>query len=211
MPMTDLPDILAIFPLPGAILLPRARLPLHIFEPRYLAMIDDALKTDHRLIGMVQPSGDHLHHVGCAGRITALNETDDGRYMITLSGVSRFSIQTEVAGFQPYRRARMDWAAWATDRAPCKGDPGLDRDALLVELERYLRARHLGMEAESLRNVEDETMINALAMICPFPPEEKQALLEARDLSARREVLEALMRFAAATGGASGGEGEVLQ
>lgn len=204
MPMTDLPDILALFPLSGAILLPRARLPLHIFEPRYLAMVDDALKTDHRLIGMIQPLGEGLHAVGCAGRITALNETDDGRYMVTLSGVSRFSIREEVTGFQPYRRAHPDWERWSADRGPVAADPGLDRAALLSELERYLRQRHLGMEPDALKGVEDETMVNALAMICPFAPEEKQALLEARDLAARREVLEALLRFATAAAGEEG-------
>lgn len=204
MPMTDLPDILALFPLPGAILLPRARLPLHIFEPRYLAMVDDALKTDHRLIGMIQPLGEGLHAVGCAGRITALNETDDGRYMVTLSGVSRFSIREEVTGFQPYRRAHPDWESWSADRGAVAADPGLDRTALLSELERYLRQRQLGMEPDALKGVEDEIMVNALAMICPFAPEEKQALLEARDLAARREVLEALLRFATAAAGEEG-------
>ena len=105
----DLPATIPIFPLPGALLLPRARLPLHIFEPRYLAMLDDTLKTDHRLIGMVQPMENRLHDIGCAGRLTQFSETEDGRYMITLGGVSRFRILREVGGFTPYIKADVRW------------------------------------------------------------------------------------------------------
>jgi Lon protease-like protein len=204
--MSDLPDTIALFPLPGAILFPRSRLPLHIFEPRYLAMLGDALKADHRMIGMIQPSGDHLHQVGCAGRITSFSETEDGRYMITLTGVSRFRVVEEVAGFQPYRRARVDWAAFTQERR-AETDPGMDRDALLSELGRFFKRRQLGVDWGALKTAEDELMINALSMLCPFAPEEKQALLEAPDLASRRRVLQTLIAFAVQ----SGGEDEVLQ
>ncbi|HBG99532.1 MAG TPA: ATP-dependent protease, partial [Rhodobacteraceae bacterium] len=125
--IADLPDTIAVFPLPGALLLPRARLPLHIFEPRYLAMLDDTLKTPARVIGMVQPRGDAspapLHSIGCAGRVTAFSETEDGRYMITLSGLSRFRLRDEVEGFTPYRRVRVDWAGFERDfDAPDRDD-----------------------------------------------------------------------------------------
>ena len=116
----ELPETIAIFPLPGALLLPRARLPLHIFEPRYLAMVDDVLKTQARLIGMIQPfegpGGDQLHSIGCAGRLSAFSETEDGRYMVTLSGVSRFRVLHEVEGFTPYRRCDVSWAGFERDR-----------------------------------------------------------------------------------------------
>ena len=204
--LTDLPDTLAIFPLPGAILFPRSRLPLHIFEPRYLAMLGDALKTDHRMIGMIQPLGEGLHDIGCAGRITSFSETEDGRYMITLTGVSRFRLAEEVAGFQPYRRARPDWQAFPAERR-AETDPGMDRDALLGDLARYFKQRQLGVDWEALKSAEDELMVNALSMLCPFAPEEKQALLEAPDLAARRGVLQTLIAFAVQ----SGGEDEVLQ
>src|SRR6056297_3597476 len=125
----DLPDVIPVFPLPGVLLLPRSRLPLHLFEPRYLAMLEDTLKTPHRLIGMVQPNplaregGTGLHAIGCAGRVTQFSETEDGRYMITLSGMSRYRIQEEVDGFTPYRRARVSWDGFGRDqigRASCR-------------------------------------------------------------------------------------------
>nr|WP_227754471.1 LON peptidase substrate-binding domain-containing protein [Stagnihabitans tardus] len=204
--MTDLPETIALFPLPGAILFPRARLPLHIFEPRYLTMLADALKSDHRMIGMIQPRGDQLHQVGCAGRVTSFSETEDGRYMITLTGVSRFRVVEEVAGFQPYRRARIDWQTYPAERR-AETDPGMDRDKLLADLSRYFKQRQLGVDWGALKTAEDELMINALSMLCPFGPEEKQALLEAPDLVARRKVLQTLISFAVQ----SGGEDEVLQ
>ncbi|MCW1918581.1 LON peptidase substrate-binding domain-containing protein [Rhodobacter sp. KR11] len=204
--MTDLPETIALFPLPGAILFPRSRLPLHIFEPRYLTMLGDALKTDHRMIGMIQPSGDHLHQVGCAGRVTSFSETEDGRYMITLTGVARFRVAEEVTGFQPYRRARPDWASFSAERR-AETDPGMDRDGLLADLARFFKQRQLGVDWGALKTAEDELMINALSMLCPFAPEEKQALLEAPDLAARRKVLQTLISFALQ----SGGEDEVLQ
>lgn len=198
----DLPDTIPVFPLPGALLLPRAGLPLHIFEPRYLAMLDDTLKTDHRLIGMIQPrevpgsEEKRLHSIGCAGRLTAFSETEDGRYMITLSGVSRFRVLDEAQGFAPYRRCRIDWSAFPRDRGGAEHDPGFDRDAFLAALKRYFEDRNLSTDWDNLKEAEDELLINSLSMLCPFEPEDKQALLEAPSLSTRRETLVTLIEFA---------------
>ena len=198
----DLPDVIPIFPLPGALLLPRARLPLHVFEPRYLAMLEDTMKTPTRLIGMIQPrevpgsAEKRLHTIGCAGRLTAFSETEDGRYMITLSGISRFRLVEEVSGFTPYRRARVAWADFTRDTGPTEVDPGLNRDDLLSGLERYFSQHNLSTDWDSLKDAEDELLINALSMLCPFDPEDKQALLEAPSLSNRRETLITLIEFA---------------
>lgn len=204
---SDLPSVIPIFPLPGALLLPRARLPLHLFEPRYLTMLEDVLKTPGRLIGMVQPDpnpsaqsggeGPALHKIGCAGRVTQFSETEDGRYMITLAGVSRFRIGEEVAGFVPYRRAAVDWAGFDADLARDEEhDPGFDRPAFLVLLERYLRAKSLDTEWEMLEKAEPEMLINSLSMLLGFEPEDKQALLEAPSLTTRRETLVTLIEYA---------------
>lgn len=204
----DFPDVLPIFPLPGALLLPRARLPLHIFEPRYLAMLDDALKTDHRLIGMIQPrqmpagcSGSKFHKIGCAGRVTAFSETEDGRYMITLSGVSRFRLREEIEGFTPYLRGGADWACFKRDAGAAETDPGFDRGPFLAALERYFEEMGLATDWGSLCEAEDELLINSLSMLCPFEPEDKQALLEAPSLESRRETLVTLIEFALRGGG----------
>ncbi len=198
----DLPEIIPVFPLTGALLLPRARLPLHVFEPRYLAMLDDALKSGHRLIGMVQPlpsRGDGpsgLHAIGCAGRVTAFSETEDGRYMISLSGISRFRIREEVTGFTPYRRVRASWAGFERDRGRAETDKGFDRALLMEMLGRFFSTRGLSTDWESLDQAEDELLVNSLSMLCPFEPEEKQALLEAPCLTTRREALMTLIEFA---------------
>ena len=210
---TDLPATIAIFPLPGAILLPRARLPLHIFEPRYLAMVEDCLKSDSRMIGMIQsrPGPDSvppLSSVGCAGRITSFSETEDGRYMVTLSGISRFRVTEEVTGFVPYRRCKVDWADFATDIQPDSDEEAFPREAFLAKLSLYFKVRHIGVDWATLKEAGDELLVNALAMLCPFAPEEKQALLEARTLSDRRRVLETLIAFAMQAGG---GSDEVVQ
>jgi Lon protease-like protein len=198
----DLPETIPVFPLPGALLLPRARLPLHIFEPRYLAMLDDTLKTSHRLIGMIQPydDPDRLHPVGCAGRITAFSETDDGRYMITLSGVSRYRILSEQDGFTPYRRCAVSWDGFARDLGPAEKDEGFDRTPFMDLLSRYFDDRGLKTDWDSLRDADDELLLNSLSMLCPFEPEDKQALLEAPTLVDRRETLVALIEFALAGG-----------
>ena len=198
---TDLPDTIPVFPLPGALLLPRSRLPLHLFEPRYLAMLDDVLKSPARLIGMIQPfDGPHgtskLHSIGCAGRVTAFSETEDGRYMITLSGASRFRILKEVEGFTPYRRCDVSWEGFGRDLGPDEKDPGFDRAKLMALLERFFEERGLSTDWDSMKEADDELLINSLSMLCPFDPEDKQALLEAPSLTTRRETLCTLIEFA---------------
>lgn len=199
---TDLPDIIPVFPLPGALLLPRTRLPLHIFEPRYLAMLDDTMKTDHRLIGMVQPrevpqgAERRLHTIGCAGRLTGFSETEDGRYMITLSGVSRYRIRREVEGFTPYLRAEIDWTGFDRDRGQPESDPGFERAAFMDLLARFFSHRGLSTDWDSLKEAEEELLINSLSMLCPFEVEDRQALLEAPSLVNRRETLVTLIEFA---------------
>ena len=202
MRLTDLPDTIAVFPLPGALLLPRARLPLHIFEPRYLQMLDDALKTKHRLIGMIQPrevpgaAGKRLHAIGCAGRLTGFSETEDGRYMVTLSGISRFRVLQEVQGFTPYRRCQVDWAPFARDLGGAESDAGFKRAEFMAGLKRYFEAMDLSTDWGSLKGADQELLINSLSMLCPFSPEDKQALLEAPSLTTRRETLVTLIEFA---------------
>ena len=207
----ELPETIAIFPLPGALLLPRARLPLHIFEPRYLAMVDDVLKTQARLIGMIQPfegpGGDRLHSVGCAGRLSAFSETEDGRYMVTLSGVSRFRVLREVEGFSPYRRCDVSWAGFERDRGAVEKDPDLDRAPFMDLLNRFFQSQGLSTDWDTVREAEDELLINSISMLCPFQPEDRQALLEAPTLPTRRETLVTLIEFAL-----HGGEtGEMMQ
>ncbi|MEV8467929.1 LON peptidase substrate-binding domain-containing protein [Fluviibacterium sp. DFM31] len=200
--VADLPGTIPVFPLPGALLLPRARLPLHIFEPRYLAMLDDALRTEHRLIGMVQPregpgsNSRHLQSIGCAGRVTGFSETEDGRYMITLSGTCRFRITREVSGFTPYLKADVSWDGFDRDLGPDEEDPGFHRPPFLMLLGRFFEARGLSTDWDSLKEADDELLINSLSMLCPFEPEDKQALLEAPSLTTRRETLVTLIEFA---------------
>ena len=196
----DLPDTIPVFPLSGVLLLPRTRLPLNLFEPRYLQMLDDALKTDHRLIGMVQtydgPDGvNKLHSIGCAGRVTAFSETDDGRYMITLAGASRFRLIGEVDGFVPYRRARVNWQGFERDLGDVETDDTFDRQKFIDALGRFFDDQGLQTDWESLREAEDELLINSLSMLCPFEPEDKQALLEAPSLTTRRETLTTLIEY----------------
>ncbi len=197
----ELPDTIAVFPLPGALLLPRARLPLHIFEPRYLQMLEDALKTPTRLIGMVQPneipgrSGTGLHTIGCAGRITQFSETEDGRYLITLGGVSRFRVIREIEGFTPYRRCDVRWDGFDRDLGPDEKDPAFSRPVFLDLLGRYFDARELSADWDTLKEADDELLINSLSMMLDFDPEDKQALLEAPSLSTRRETLVTLIEY----------------
>jgi Lon protease-like protein len=203
----DLPDTIPVFPLPGALLLPRARLPLHIFEPRYLAMLEDCMKTSHRLIGMVQPrdlpgsTEKALHAIGCAGRLTAFSETEDGRYMITLAGISRFRIRSEIKGFTPYRRTEVEWTDFEQDRGAEETDAGLERKGFFDTLRRFFTLHGLSTDWDNLSDAEDELLINSLSMLCPFDPDDKQALLEAPSLSTRRETLVTLMEFALRGGG----------
>lgn len=209
----ELPDTISIFPLPGALLLPRSRLPLHIFEPRYLQMLEDALKTPGRLIGMVQPnevpgrSGTGLHAIGCAGRITQFSETEDGRYLITLAGTSRFRITKEIEGFSPYRRCEVSWDGFERDLGPEECDGTFVRSAFLSLLERYFDARELSADWDTLKEADDELLINSLSMMLDFDPEDKQALLEAPSLSTRRETLVTLIEYALR----GGQDSEVMQ
>jgi len=208
----DLPNIIPVFPLPGALLLPRSRLPLHLFEPRYLAMMDDVLKTDNRLIGMIQPydasgKSGQLHAIGCAGRLTAFSETEDGRYMVTLSGMSRFRIIKEEEGFTPYRRCQVSWEGFGRDLGPTEMDEGFAREEFLQTLGRFFDDQGLKTDWESLSEAEDELLINSLSMLCPFEPEDKQALLEAPSLTTRRETLVTLIEFALRGGSAE----EIMQ
>lgn len=204
--LADLPEALPVFPLPGALLLPRARLPLNIFEPRYLAMLDDTLKSEHRLIGMIQPLGQKatppkLHAIGCAGRVTSFSETEDGRYLIALGGVCRFRIREELEGFQPYRRVEPTWAGFGDDLVGPEEDEGFDRAAFLEILKRYFETAKLSSDWSSLQDAPVELLVNSLSIMCPFSVEERQALLEAPRLSDRRDMLTALLQFAIAGGG----------
>ena len=198
---STLPDLLPIFPLPGVVLLPRARLPLHIFEPRYLAMLDDVLATPGRLIGMVQPMAEDakndappaVYNVGCAGRVVNFAETEDGRMMIILTGLSRFEIVEEVKADTPYRRVRADWKKFCSDKTP---ETGVDHARLLVALKPYFKAQSIEADWAAIESMQDENLISTLAMICPFAPNEKQALLEAPDLAARATMMLTLLEMA---------------
>ena len=196
-----LPAILPIFPLTAVLLLPRGQLPLNIFEPRYLAMTRDAMAGE-RLIGMVQPSdppiremNPQVYPTGCAGRITAFSETDDGRLLITLTGVSRFRIQEELPLVSGYRRVVAAWQAFAGDRdAP--GDTAFDRARLVRGLHQFFAQRQVAADWEAIDKAPGEHLVTSLAMLCPFAPTEKQALLEARDLGERARLLIALIEMA---------------
>jgi Lon protease-like protein len=209
--LADLPETIPIFPLPGALLLPRARLPLNIFEPRYLAMLEDTLKTPHRLIGMVQPlsvpqgqASGKLHQIGCAGRVTAFQETEDGRYLITIGGISRYRLVEVQDGFSPYLRARVEWTSFDRDLGRAETDPDFDRPAFLRVLARFFDTAQLSNDWDSLKEADVELLVNSLSILCPFDPEEKQALLEAPTLRNRRETLVTLMEFALRSGGDDG-------
>jgi len=198
--LADLPKTLPVFPLSGALLLPRARLPLHIFEPRYLAMLDDVLRSDSRLIGMTQPESDTddapLNIVGCAGRVTSFTETPERTYLVTLTGVTRFELASRQEGFSPYIRAEVNWSRFEGDLKGAEQDDGLAREGFLKLLARYFEAAELEVDWDSLKDADSEMLINALAALSPFDNTDKQALLEASSLSERREMLETLMEFA---------------
>lgn len=184
--------------------MPRGRLPLQIFEPRYLQMIEDVLKTPDRLIGMIQPQEgglDELAGIGTAGRIVGFSETDDGRYLVTLQARSRFRLTGVRPAPTPYLLGGADWADFARDRGQqAETDPALRRDEFLDRLRRFMNAHELSTDWEATESVDDEMLINSLATVLPFPPEEKQALLEAPDLPRRREILDALMDYALRSG-----------
>lgn len=195
-----MPGVIPVFPLPGALLLPRGQMPLNIFEPRYLAMIDDALRDGHRLIGMIQPDAAHggrtdkprLYTIGCAGRITQLTESGDGRYLIELTGVARFRIEEELKVATPYRQCRVTYAPFADDFIARKGENAVDRSALLSALTEFLKANELKADWEGIERAPNEALVNALSMMSPYGTAEKQALLEAPDLKTRAEILIAI-------------------
>jgi hypothetical protein len=201
--LDDLPRMLGIFPLTGVLLLPRGQLPLNVFEPRYLALVDQAL-AGPRLIGMIQPREHEdkilkpaLNAIGCAGRITAYRETEDGRYLITLTGVCRFHVAEEIATTEPYRQVKTDFAPYLADLITASED-NFPRDRLLAALRDYLSRRDLKADWKSVISAPPETLVNALAMLCPFEPAEKQALLEAPGWLERVDTLVALLEMAGA-------------
>jgi uncharacterized protein len=203
---SSLPGTLPIFPVPGAILLPRARLPLHIFEPRYLAMIDDVLATPGRMIGMIQPLVNEtadaqdkdrpaVYSIGCAGRVTSFAETEDGRLMIGLTGLCRFEIGEELRQPSPYRQVRPRWDRFLADMETPPAVT-IDHAKLAAILEPYLKAQSIEADWATIKAMSDELLISTLTMICPLAPNEKQALLEAPDLAARATMLMTLLEMA---------------
>jgi Lon protease-like protein len=210
----DLPQVIPVFPLDGSLLLPRGQLPLNIFEPRYLNMVDDAIAGD-RIIGMIQTFGGTrarpmLAPIGCAGRVTSYAETSDGRYLITLTGVMRFKVVNELSVQTPYRQIRADYAAFEEDLRGPGDDSIFDRHRFLAALKAYLRRHSLDVDWETAEAAPEEALINSLSMALPFEPAEKQALLEAPDLGERREALTALLEIDAAEPG-EGGDPHALQ
>ncbi len=210
-PFASLPGDLPVFPLAGVLLLPRGRLPLNIFEPRYIALVDDALSS-HRLIGMVQPTdggraarNPPIFPTGCAGRITQFAETDDGRILITLTGVCRFTATAELDPRRGYRRVVPDWSPFRED---CDLEPpsgAVDRTRLITGLKTYFKQQELSANWDAIEATPDDRLVTSLAMICPFAPTEKQALLEARDLEARARALIALIEMAVLEAGTAEG------
>lgn len=195
----DLPEVIPVFPLPGALLLPRGQMPLNIFEPRYLAMIDDALRDGHRLIGMIQPDTAHgesgkppLYKIGCVGRITQLTESGDGRYLLELTGVARFRVEQELPVKTEYRQCRVTYAPFADDFVARKGEDAVDREAVLTALRDFMKANNLEADWEGIDQAPNEALVNALSMMSPYGAPEKQALLEAPDLKTRAELLVAI-------------------
>lgn len=218
---SDLPKRIPVFPLRGALLLPRATLPLNIFEPRYLAMIDEVI-SGHRILGMVQPKSNtdeaspvgkasEVRRVGCAGRLSAFQELDDGRVLITLAGVSRFEIVSEDENSAPYRCFNVSYDRFADDLVHGHGEEDVDREALHRVLRTYLDTNRLSADWRAIGNAPTELLVNALCVISPFGSEEKQALLEAPTLKARADVLIALTEMELAGGGESGSDGGTLQ
>lgn len=208
-----LPSVIPVFPLTAALLLPRGQMPLNIFEPRYLQMIDDALKSGHRMIGMIQPKGavsslsgeDHddqpdLCAIGCMGRITAFQETGDGRYLMTLTGICRYRIAEELDVITPYRQCRVETEPFARDLDPETGSDAVDREKLLETFRAYLDANNLEADWDSVEDAHNEALVNALSMMSPYGPREKQALLEAPDLKARADMLVAMTEMVLRTG-----------
>ncbi|GEO38278.1 hypothetical protein GGE65_001947 [Skermanella aerolata] len=196
----QLPEILPIFPLTGVLLLPRGKLPLNVFEPRYLAMIEDAL-AGNRMIGIIQPSDPlsrasvpPVYPIGCAGRITSFSETDDGRYLITLTGVCRFETVRELPIVRGYRRVDVSWERFAADLDEA-GPALFDRARLVEGLRTYFKIQGISANWDAVESTPDERLVTSLAMICPFEPSEKQALLECGSLSERASMMVAIIEM----------------
>lgn len=203
----DCPSVIPVFPLPGALLLPRGQMPLNIFEPRYLAMVDEALKGE-RIIGMVQTDPDSqsspmpkLYHVGCAGRLTQFAETGDGRYLVTLVGIARFRIEEEMPQSTLFRQCRVNFEPFATDFTARAGENEVDRAGVVKALRDFVEAAQVKVDWQGIEEAPNEALVNALCMMSPFGVREKQALLEAPDLKTRAEVLIALTEIELARGG----------
>jgi len=214
---SDLPPQIPVFPLGGALLLPRTQLPLNVFEPRYLQMVDDALGHE-RIIGMIQPDGPEaltmekdadakpqLCKVGCAGRITSFLEADDGRYIVTLTGICRFRVIEELDTLTPYRQCHIDTGEFAVDLKAGAGEDAVSRERLLEVLKLYLETRGLGSDWDAIKNAPNENLVNSLSAISPYGPDEKQALLEAKTLEDRNQMLIALTEIALARENSNGG------
>jgi uncharacterized protein len=204
----DLPTRLAVFPLTGVLLLPRARLPLNIFEPRYLEMTRHAL-ANGQAIGMIQPqdaAGDEgdppLYRTGCMGRIIEFRETEDGRYLLVLKGVARFNVTAEPRRDALFRSVVPDWRRYESDLADTQ--PELARDRLMAALKPYFARHHIEADFSAIASAPARRLVNSLSMLCPFAPREKQALLEAADATARGELLIALMEMGALAGDEAG-------
>lgn len=207
---SDLPDVIPVFPLASALLLPRGQLPLNIFEPRYLAMVDDVLRGE-RVIGMIQPDdpdpkSDHpaLYKIGCAGRLTQVSESGDGRYMIALSGIARFRLVEELDAATPYRQCRPDFLPFASDFTPNAGAEAVDRESLLRTLAVYLQKNNIEADWAGIEDAPTEALVNGLSMMSPFGAREKQALLEAPDLKERADILVAVTEFSLAENKSNG-------
>lgn len=206
--LTDLPDSVRLFPLGGALLLPRATMPLNIFEPRYLALVTDAMASDH-LIGMIQPRDGRsagpppLYDVGTLGRITQYSETGDGRFLVTLNGLIRFRVLQELPSTTGYRKAKVDYAPYASDWSPAAPLAATARAELESTLRLFLETQDLSADWEAIGSADDESLINTLCAVCPFATAERQALLEAPLLADRSSTLSTLMRFARSEGGDS--------
>lgn len=195
---TNLPTVIPVFPLPKVILFPKSNLPLNIFEPRYLKMIDDA-RASHGIIGMIQPKTDTvegtppLYATGGAGRITNFVATDDGRYLIRLTGISRFQVSEELAVTTPYRQIKATWHPFSADTLPLSEAGGFDRASLMKELQSYLEARGLAADYDGIKAAPDVVLINTLSMIIPLTTGEKQALLEDETTADRAKTLKTLL------------------
>ncbi len=202
----DLPTEFAVFPLAGALLLPRGKLPLNIFERRYLAMTEDSLASG-RMFAMIQPDphaaptehGPGLYRTGCLGRLTSFSESDDGRFLITLTGLSRFHIAEELPGRRGYRRVRADFSGFPADLDTAPAATGVERDALLTALKAYFVHQKFDANWDAIRRMPDDALVVTLAMVCPFEPAEKQALLEAPSEADRAVTLLALLQMGAAS------------